>query len=148
MLIHFLVRKQYFQSLSNSQQSLQDINGKLHSVKKQIHYLGGYLSSKRIYQQLLQSKEKQQYYQNHSSEIEKYRACKKELQNFFHNGTFPSMKDLKARKSTLEEDEKKTRDSISHYKHAIVQIDTVIQNIQNILDSNSLDITMHSSQDL
>ncbi len=58
------------------------------------------------------------------------------------------MKDLKARKSTLEDDEKKTRDSITHYEHAIAQIDTVIQNIQNILDSSSLDITMHSSQDL
>lgn len=142
------VRKQYVQSLSNSQQSLQDINRKLNSIKIQIHYLGGYLSSKGTYQQLLQSKEKRQYYQNHSTEIEKYRACKKELQAFIHNGRFPSMKDLKARESTLEEDDKKTRDSISHYEHAIAQIDTVIQNIQNILDSSSLDITMHSSQDL
>ncbi len=142
------VRKEYVRSLTDSQQTLKDTKEKLDSVNKQIHYLGGYLSCKSIYQQLLLSKDKRQYYQNHSTEIEKYQTYKKRLLALMHNGKFPSMKDLKVMKNTLEQDKKKTQDSIAQYKHAIKQIDTVIQSIQHIMDSNSLEISKNPFQDL
>lgn len=74
---------------------------KLRKTNEQIHYLGQYLSTKSIYGEFLKAPNKKIFRQAHSDKLAQYEEALQILKQYSPDGKFPTMKDLRAEKSSL-----------------------------------------------
>lgn len=82
------------------QESSQSYRSKLKNINQQIHYTGQYLANKPIFAQMLKSRNKKKFRQEHQTEIELYESAVKFLKDKNTDGKIPSMKVLKAEKKS------------------------------------------------
>jgi len=80
-----------------------DILDQLKDVNEQIHYLGQYLITKRVYGDYLKTNNKTDYVKTHAKEIKTYNGAKKVLREKNQSGTFPTINELRERKNTILE---------------------------------------------
>ena len=118
---------------SSSRKELKDIEGRLRQTNEQIHYTGQYLANKSVYSQFLESKNKGQFRQEHSSELALYEAAIKFLKEKSGDGKLPSMKLLKEEKEKLLVQKKEAKEKYYYYRDYQKELNTVCTNIHATL---------------
>ena len=78
----------------------------LKTVNEEIHYLGQYYANKKTYAEFLNSPNKGEYRQAHQSEIDTYEQATAVLRSHYPDGRFPTMNELKSKKSALQKDQR------------------------------------------
>lgn len=132
-----------------SRKSLRTTEAQIKVVNENIHYTGQYLASKTVYGQMLKSRNKKQFRQEHSAEIEAYEEAVKYLKANYPDGLFPSMKSLKERKEKLLKLQKSQQETYEYYKDSMKDFRTVCSNVDSILgQGRTLDPEQKQSQSL
>ena len=110
----------------------------LEEINETIHYLGQYLSLKKIYEGFLKSTEKKAYQVIHYEQLEMYKAAVSFLKAKYRDDTFPTMASLKVDKAKLLPVPKDTELSI--LKERIKALQIVKTNVDTMLSpGNNLD---------
>lgn len=122
-------------NLSASRKTLKATESSLRDTNQQIHYLGQYLANKKVYTQMLNSKNKGKFRNEHSTEIALYKAAQKYLKNITPDGIFPSMKDLKAKKEKLTVQRSAQKDTYNYFRDYRKELNTVCSNVDSILST-------------
>lgn len=112
---------------------LRETQTALAAVNKQIHYTGRYLSHKQLYRQFLSADDKGAFRAAHKMEIDEYEAAVSHLKATCPSGTFPSMKELKAKKMELQKLCEKQRKYLKPYSEQRRTMQIVFQNVTSIL---------------
>lgn len=106
---------------------------KLKKVNEQIRYLGQYLSTKSVYGDFLKSSNKKSFRQAHAEDIAKYEEALRILKQHSPDGSFPTMKDLRAEKEQLTIQKDAQYDTYHYFKDYHRELQTVCANVDSIL---------------
>lgn len=79
----------------------------LREVNRSLRLLGQYYRTKKVYQAYRKSSSKKSYREEHRSELELYDAAVKELRSIYQDGKFPSIQELKKKKTVLSSQKSK-----------------------------------------
>lgn len=118
--------KEARKAVKATETSLKDIN-------QQIHYTGQYLANKPVFAQMLKSRNKKKFRQEHQTEIELYEAAVKFLKEKNADGKIPSMKLLKTEKEKLTIKRSAQYDTYHYFKEYQKELRTVCSNVDSIL---------------
>ena len=118
---------------STSKKDLKFVEDNLRKVNEQIHYTGQYLANKPVYQKFVKAKNKEQFRQEHPTEIALYEAARKFLKGQSADGKLPSMKLLKAEKEKLLQQKKEAQKAYHYYRDYQKELNTVCSNVDKIL---------------
>ena len=121
------------QKLKESRKDVKDTEGKIRQYNQQIHYTGQYLAHKKIYTQMLNTKNKKAFRTEHKSDIALYEEARKYLKSIHPDGKFPSMKILKDEKDKLEIQKGAQYDTYKYFKDYQKELRTVCKNVEAIL---------------
>ncbi|NCB92436.1 MAG: rlx protein [Clostridia bacterium] len=121
------------EKLKEARKTVKATEQELKSVNEQIHYLGQYLANKAVYGQMLKSRNKKKFRQEHSSEIELYETAVKTLKEKSPDGKLPTMKNLKAEKAKLSIQKKAQYDTYHYFQDYQKELRTVCTNVDAIL---------------
>ncbi|MDO4522674.1 MAG: hypothetical protein Q4B57_05955 [Eubacteriales bacterium] len=102
------------EKLADARRSLKDTEQKMKDLNEQLHHTGQYLSNKKIYAQMLPTKNKKAFRQEHSEEIAKYEESRKFLKELHPDGKIPSLKSLYADREKLQI-QKSAKSDTYHY---------------------------------
>lgn len=152
------VQEHHYDTRENLQMTFDDISEKckearkavkateasLKNINQQIHYTGQYLANKPIFAQMLKSRNKKNFRQEHQIEIELYEAAVKFLKEKNADGKIPSMKSLKAEKEKLTIKRSAQYDTYHYFKEYQKELRTVCSNVDCILGQPHLPGTEHS----
>ncbi len=119
--------------LSDARRSLRDTENELKDLNEQIHYSGQYFANKKIYVQMLQSKKKKSFRQEHSDEIQKYEEALKYLKAKHPDGKIPSLKTLYAEREKLQIQKSAKAETYDYFKEYQKELRTVCKNVDSIL---------------
>ena len=106
---------------------------KLKKVNEQIRYLGQYLSTKSVYGDFLKSSNKKSFRQAHAEDIAKYEEALRILKQHSPDGSFPTMKDLRAEKEQLTIQKDAQYDTYHYFRDYHKELQTVCANVDSIL---------------
>ncbi|MCD8221448.1 MAG: hypothetical protein LUD07_04505 [Clostridiales bacterium] len=87
--------------MHDARKTLQDTEDQLKALNEKIHYTGQYLANKAVYGQMLKTRNKKKFRQEHSSEIRLYESAVKYLKAQYADSQFPTMKALKEERDRL-----------------------------------------------
>lgn len=121
------------EKLKESQNHLSKLTSKMKTVNSQIHYTGQYFASKSVYADFLKSRSKKAFRQEHSSEIKAYEEARDWLKEFYPDGKMISMKNLKSRKSDLQESIEIQKSIVRQYKDHYKELEIAGANVDAIL---------------
>lgn len=119
--------------LSQARHTVKNTEADLHDINEQIHYTGQYFSSKPVFAQMLKSKNKKRFRQEHLTEIETYEAAARYLKTKNPDGKMPSMKRLKAEKEKLLTQKNAQYDTYRYFKDYQQELRTVCTNVDTVL---------------
>ena len=119
--------------LSQARRTVKKTEADLRDINEQIHYTGQYFSSKPVFTQMLQSKNKKRFRQEHLTEIETYEAAARYLKNKHPDGKMPSMKHLKTEKEKLLTQKNAQYGTYRYFKDYQQELRTVCTNVDTIL---------------
>lgn len=119
--------------LSQARRTVKKTEADLHDINEQIHYTGQYFSNKSVFTQMLQSKNKKRFRQEHLTEIETYETAARYLKTKNPDGKMPSMKHLKAEKEKLLTQKNAQYDTYRYFKDYQQELRTVCTNVDTIL---------------
>ena len=119
--------------LSQARHTIKNTEADLHDINEQIHYTGQYFSSKPVFAQMLKSKNKKRFRQEHLTEIETYEAAARYLKTKNPDGKMPSMKRLKAEKEKLLTQKNAQYDTYRYFKDYQQELRTVCTNVDTVL---------------
>ncbi len=123
---------------ASSRKELKGIEGKLRQTNEQIHYTGQYISRKSLYSQLLKAKNKQQFRQEHSSDLALYETAVKFLKEKSGGEKLPNLQTLKSEKEKLLEQKKEAQEKYYYYRDYQKELNTVCSNIHTALGQPSV----------
>lgn len=121
------------QKMKDSRKALRSTEEQIRSVNQQIHFTGQYLANKSVYGQMLKSRNKKKFRQEHSDEITLYEDARKFLKEKYPDGKFPSMKSLKEEREKLSARQKAQHEAYTNFKNARKDLQTICSNIDSIL---------------
>lgn len=141
------VQEHHYDTRENLQMTFNDISEKckearkavkatetsLKNINQQIHYTGQYLANKPIFAQMLKSRSKKKFRQEHQTEIELYESAVKFLKAKNADGKIPSMKSLKAEKEKLTIKRSAQYDTYHYFREYQKELLTVCSNVDSIL---------------
>lgn len=141
------VQEHHYDTMENLQITFYDISEKCKEARKavktteaslkntnqQIHYTGQYLANKPIFSQMLKSRNKKKFRQDHPTEIELYEAAVKFLKEKNADGKIPSMKSLKEEKEKLTIQRSAQYGTYHYFKEYQKELRTVCANVDSIL---------------
>lgn len=141
------VQEHHYDTRENLQMIFDDVSEKCREARKavkateasmkninqQIHYTGQYLSNKPVFAQMLKSRNKKKFRQEHQTEIELYESAVKFLKEKNADGKIPSMKSLKAEKEKLTIKRSAQYDTYHYFKEYQKELRTVCSNVDSIL---------------
>ena len=141
------VQEHHYDTRENLQMTFDDISEKckesrkavkateasLKNINQQIHYTGQYLANKPVFAQMLKSRNKKKFRQEHQTEIELYESAVKFLKEKNADGKIPSMKSLKAEKEKLTIKRSAQYDTYHYFKEYQKELRTVCSNVDSIL---------------
>ena len=119
--------------LTDARKTLKETETSLRDINQQIHYTGQYLANKKVYIQMVKSKNKGKFRNEHSSEIALYEAAQKFLKAKNPDRQFPSIKDLKAEKEKLTIKRSAQKDTYNYFRDYQKELRTVCSNVDSIL---------------
>ncbi len=120
--------------LNDKHTSLKETEAKLKSVNQQIHVTGQYLSTKSIYRDYLQAKNKQQFREEHRSDLTLYEAARRDLRELTGSNKIPSLKQLKAEKAQLTRQKNERYEAFSYVRSKSRELDTIQKNVASLLE--------------
>ena len=122
---------------STSKKDLKFVEDNLRKVNEQIHYTGQYLANKPVYQKFVKAKNKEQFRQEHPTEIALYEAARKFLKVQSADRKLPSMKLLKAEKEKLLQQKEDAQKTYHYYRDYQKELNTVCSNVDKILGQSN-----------
>ncbi|WP_373216995.1 relaxase/mobilization nuclease domain-containing protein [Ruminococcus sp. 5_1_39BFAA] len=152
------VQEHHYDTSENLQMTFNDISEKckearkavkatetcLKNLNQQIHYTGQYLTNKPVFAQMLKSRNKKKFRQEHQTEIELYEAAVKFLKEENADGKIPSMKSLKEKKEKLTIQRSAQYDTYHYFKEYQKELRTVCSNVDSILGQPHIPETYRS----
>ncbi len=117
-----------------ARQELCETEDKLKDVNEVIHYMGQYLSNKKVFGEMLSAKNKKKFREAHSSEIEIYEKAVKFLKGRYSDGKIPSMKTLQQEKQSLTIRRDAQQNSYNYLRDYANELKTVCSNVDAILE--------------
>lgn len=115
--------------LQDARKTVKSTEDKIKEINEQIHYTGQYLANKPVYGQMLKSRNKKRFRQEHSSEISLYENAVKFLKNKYPDGKIPSTKMLKEEKEHLTLQKAAQLDTYNYFKKYQKELRMVCSNI-------------------
>lgn len=119
---------------SEARQELRETEVKLKDVNEVIHYMGQYLSNKKVYGEMLAAKNKKKFREAHSSEIAVYETAVKFLKGRYTDGRIPSMKALQQEKQSLTIRRDAKQNTYNYLRDYANELKTVCSNVDAILN--------------
>lgn len=146
------VQEHHYETRENLQMTFDDISEKckearktvkateasLKNINQQIRYTGQYLTNKPVFTQMLKSRNKKKFRQEHQTEIELYEIAVKFLKEENADGKIPSMKSLKEEKEKLTIQRSAQYDTYHYFKEYQKELRTVCSNVDSILGHKSV----------
>ena len=115
---------------------LRETQNALTAINKRIHYTGQYLSHKALYRQFLAAKDEGAFRTTHKDEIDEYEDAVSHLKAAYPDGTFPSMKELKAEKTRLTHQRNQQKAALRPLSEQRRQMRVIIKNVEAVLREN------------
>ena len=102
-------------------------------INEQIHYAGQYLANKPIFAQMLKTRNKKKFRQEHQAELELYESAVKFFKEKNADGKIPSMQSLKSEKEKLTILRSAQYETYKYFKEYQKELRTVCSNVDSIL---------------
>lgn len=131
-----------------SRKAVKSTEEKIKEINEQIHYAGQYLANKPVFAQMLKTRNKKKFRQEHQAELELYESAVKFFKEKNADGKIPSMKSLKAEKEKLTIQRSAQYETYKYFKEYQKELRTVCSNVDSILrQKNTLEPLITQSQD-
>lgn len=125
--------------------ALKETEAKLHRVDKMYKARLTLLKNKDVYKQFLDSPNRKKFREEHSAEILLYEAARRELQELTGQKKFPSLKDIKAERTTLYQQKHAQYEAYSEARAHDKELANIEANMNVILDRDKSEITKDKS---
>lgn len=122
------------EKLTDIEKHVDTLSLKMKSINEQIHFTGQYLSSKRVYTEFLKSNNKQLFRQEHLEQIQAYEEARNKLKEFYPDGKFLRLKDLKEQKAIVQKQMEGLKSELKYHRDYYRDLETVDANVTAILD--------------
>ena len=122
------------EKLSDIEKQVEILSIKIKSLNEQIHFTGQYLSSKRIYTEFLKSPNKKRFRQEHLEQIKAYEEARNKFKEFFPNGKYLQLKDLKEQKAIIQKQMEELKTELKYHRDYCRDLETADANVTAILD--------------
>lgn len=96
------MRAEAEQEYKSARDAIREDYLKIKGINEEIHYLGKYLTNKKVYSEFLNAPNKAAYRQAHQSQVDAYEEARTFLKTRYPNTDFPTLEDLNGRKTKLE----------------------------------------------
>ncbi len=116
-----------------SRKAVKSTEEKIKEINEQIHYAGQYLANKPIFAQMLKTRNKKKFRQEHQAELELYESAVKFFKEKNADGKIPSMKSLKSEKEKLTILRSAQYETYKYFKEYQKELRTVCSNVDSIL---------------
>ena len=118
----------------NISKELESIKQELTDTNSQIHFAGQYLSNRKVYQDMLNSRWKGSFRKKHEKEISAFEEARNFFRDRFPGAPIPSMKALKEKKQELTKNRDHLKDELKDITQKERKIKTIVSNVNAIFD--------------
>lgn len=118
--------------LQDAQQTFHDTENRIQMLNEQIHYVGQYTSHKAVKAEFLKAKNKKQFREQHSTELDLYETAVKYIKTNM-NAQVPLLNELKAQRDQLLQMKKAQRGTCEYFKEYEKELRTACANVDAIL---------------
>lgn len=118
---------------NDARKTLRATESKLKLLNEEIHYIGQYHANKGVFAQMMKSRNKKKFQQEHTAELALYDSAVKYLKDKYPDKKIPSIKSLKEEKEKLITQKLAQTDTYNYYKEYQKELRTVTKNVDSIL---------------
>lgn len=118
---------------NDARKTLRATESKLKLLNKEIHYIGQYHANKGVFAQMMKSRNKKKFQQEHTAELALYDSAVKYLKDKYPDKKIPSIKSLKEEKEKLMTQKLAQTDTYNYFKEYQKELRTVTKNVDSIL---------------
>lgn len=120
---------------NDARKTLRATESRIKAVNEEIHYIGQYHANKDAFFQMMNSRNKKAFRQEHTMELKLYDSAVKYLEGKFPDRKIPSIKSLKEEKEKLAAQKLAQTDTYSYFKEYQKELRTITKNVDSILDT-------------
>lgn len=118
---------------NDARKTLRATESKLNLLNEEIHYIGQYHANKGVFTQMMKSRNKKKFQQEHTAELALYDCAVKYLKDKYPDKKIPSIKSLKEEKEKLMTQKLAQTDTYNYFKEYQKELRTVTKNVDSIL---------------
>lgn len=118
---------------NDARKTLRATESKLKLLNEEIHYIGQYHANKGVFAQMMKSRNKKKFQQEHTAELALYDSAVKYLKDKYPDKKIPSIKSLKDEKEKLITQKLAQTDTYNYFKEYQKELRTVTKNVDSIL---------------
>lgn len=118
---------------NDARKTLRATESKLKLLNEEIHYIGQYHANKGVFAQMMKSRNKKKFQQEHTAELALYDSAVKYLKDKYPDKKIPSIKSLKEEKEKLMTQKLAQTDTYNYFKEYQKELRTVTKNVDSIL---------------
>lgn len=118
---------------NDARKTLRATESKLKLLNEEIHYIGQYHANKGVFAQMMKSRNKKKFQQEHTAELALYDSAVKYLKDKYPDKKIPSIKSLKEEKGKLITQKLAQTDTYNYFKEYQKELRTVTKNVDSIL---------------
>ena len=118
---------------NDARKTLRATESKLKLLNEEIHYIGQYHANKGVFAQMMKSRNKKKFQQEHTAELALYDSAVKYLKDKYPDKKIPSIKSLKGEKEKLMTQKLAQTDTYNYFKEYQKELRTVTKNVDSIL---------------
>lgn len=118
---------------NDARKTLRATESKLKLLNEEIHYIGQYHANKGVFAQMMKSRNKKKFQQEHTAELALYDSAVKCLKDKYPDKKIPSIKSLKEEKEKLMTQKLAQTDTYNYFKEYQKELRTVTKNVDSIL---------------
>ena len=122
------------ENYDSCKEDLASINSEIKSLKDEIHFTKQYLATKKVYDQMLKSKNKKKFRAEHQGDITAYEKARNHLQNINQGRRFSSLQSLTRQLENLQNQQKTFKKNVKYYKDYLAELQIVSANVDAILE--------------
>lgn len=118
---------------NDARKTLRATESKIKLLNEEIHYIGQYHANKGVFAQMMKSRNKKKFQQEHTAELALYDSAVKYLKDKYPDKKIPSIKSLKEEKEKLITQKLAQTDTYNYFKEYQKELRTVTKNVDSIL---------------
>ena len=118
---------------NDARKTLRATESKLKLLNEEIHYIGQYHANKGVFAQMMKSRNKKKFQQEHTAELALYDSAVNYLKDKYPDKKIPSIKSLKEEKEKLITQKLAQTDTYNYFKEYQKELRTVTKNVDSIL---------------